>query len=90
MLKKGNIPKNGAKEELPRIKPLTSRFPLIDLDLDFFAQRFQIKINKRCKEVYCAYAYQYILLTSIPLMYISRIFNSRLYSPIFQLSNTLN
>jgi hypothetical protein len=32
---KGNIPENRAKEELPKIEPLTSRFTHIDLDLDF-------------------------------------------------------
>jgi hypothetical protein len=35
MMLKGNILKNEAKEELPRIEPLTSRFPHSDLDLDF-------------------------------------------------------
>jgi hypothetical protein len=60
-VEKANIPKNGATEELP-IEPLTSLFPLSDLDLDFFARKFQIKIYKQCKTVYCAYAYQYILL----------------------------
>jgi hypothetical protein len=62
MLKKGNIPKNGAKEDLSRIKPLTSRFPHSNLDLDFFARKFQIKVHKHCKTVHCAYAYHYILL----------------------------
>jgi hypothetical protein len=37
MLKKGNIPKNEAKQELLRIDHLNSRFSLSDLDLDFFA-----------------------------------------------------
>jgi hypothetical protein len=45
MMLKSNIPKNGAKEEFPRIGPLTSRFPPSDLDLDFFARKFQIKIH---------------------------------------------
>jgi hypothetical protein len=35
MMLKGNLPKNGAKEEVPRNEPLTSRFPQSDLDLDF-------------------------------------------------------
>jgi hypothetical protein len=30
MMLKGNTPKNRAKEDLPNIKPLTSRFPLTD------------------------------------------------------------
>jgi hypothetical protein len=62
MMLKRNIPKNGAKEELPRIGPLTSRFPHSDLDLNFFARKFQIEVHKHCKTVYCAYAYHYILL----------------------------
>jgi hypothetical protein len=65
MMLKGNIPKNGAKEELPRIEPLTSRFPHSDLDLDFLAQKFQIKEYKHCKTAYCAYTYHYILLQDI-------------------------
>jgi hypothetical protein len=35
MMLKGNIPKNGSKEDFLRIEPLTSRFPHSDLDLDF-------------------------------------------------------
>jgi hypothetical protein len=48
---KGNNPKNGAKEEIPRIEPLTSRFPHSDLD--------------HYKTVYCTYAYHYVLLRGI-------------------------
>jgi hypothetical protein len=48
MMLKGNIPKNGAKEKLTRIDPLTSHFPHSDLDLDFFAREFQIKVHKHC------------------------------------------
>jgi hypothetical protein len=48
MMLKGNILKNGAKEELPRIEPLTSRFPHSDLDLDFYARKLKyINIVKR-------------------------------------------
>jgi hypothetical protein len=65
MMLKGNIPKNGAKEEVPRIEPLTSRFPHSNLDLDFFARKFQIKVHIHCKMVYCVYAYQYILIRTI-------------------------
>jgi hypothetical protein len=36
--------KNGAKEELPRIETLTSRFPHSDLDSDFLRPKFQIKV----------------------------------------------
>jgi hypothetical protein len=43
MMLKSNIPKNEAKENFPRIEALTSRFPHSDLDLDFFARKFQIK-----------------------------------------------
>jgi hypothetical protein len=57
MMIKYNTPKNGAKEDLPRIEPLTSRFPHSDLDLDFFARNFQIEVHKHCKPVPCAYAY---------------------------------
>jgi hypothetical protein len=57
MFKKVNIPKNEGKEDLPRIEPLTSRFPHSDLDLDFFARKFQIKVYKHCKTVHCTYAY---------------------------------
>jgi hypothetical protein len=57
--------KNGAKEELPRIEPLTSRFPHSDLDLDFLARKFQIKVHKHCKTVPCAYSYHYILLKTL-------------------------
>jgi hypothetical protein len=57
-----NNPKNGAKEELPRIEPLTSRFPLSDLDLDFFTRKIQSKVHKHCKTVNSAFAYHYILL----------------------------
>jgi hypothetical protein len=64
ILKKGNIPKNEAKEELPRIEPLTSRFPHSDLDLDFFTRKSQIKIYKHCKTAPCVYAYHYILLAN--------------------------
>jgi hypothetical protein len=31
----GILMKNEVKEELPRIEPMTSRFPHSDLDLDF-------------------------------------------------------
>jgi hypothetical protein len=68
MMLKVNIPKNGAKEELPRIEPLTSRFPHSDLDLDFFARKLQIKVYKYCKTVYCTYAYHYVLLNNIILI----------------------
>jgi hypothetical protein len=44
------------------MEPLTSRFPHSDLDLDFFARKFQIKVHKHCKAIYCAYSYHYILL----------------------------
>jgi hypothetical protein len=62
MILKGNIPKNRAKVELPTIEPLTSRFILSDLDLDFFARKLQIKVYKHYKTVHCVYAYHYILL----------------------------
>jgi hypothetical protein len=62
MMLKGNIPKSEVKEVLPRIDPLISRFPHSDLDPDFIAPKFQIKVHKHCKAVYCAYAYHYILL----------------------------
>jgi hypothetical protein len=62
MMLKGNIPKNEAKENFPRIEPLISRFPYSNLDLDFFAPKFQIKVHKHCETVHCAYAYHYILL----------------------------
>jgi hypothetical protein len=62
MMLKSNIPKNGAKEQLPRIEPLTSRFPLSDLDLHIFAPKFPIKVHKNCITVHCAYAYYHILL----------------------------
>jgi hypothetical protein len=39
-----------------------SRFPHSDLDLDFFARKFEIKVHKHCKTVYCAYTYHYFLL----------------------------
>jgi hypothetical protein len=52
MILKGNIPKSEAKEELPRIESLTSRFPHSYLDLNFFAQKFQIKVHKHCKTVH--------------------------------------
>jgi hypothetical protein len=68
MILKSNIPKNGAKEEFPRIEPLTSRFPLNVLDLDFYAQKFQIKVYKHCKTVPYAYACHYILLLANPLI----------------------
>jgi hypothetical protein len=42
MMLKGNIPKNGAKKELPRIEPLTSRFPHSDLDFDFFDRNLKL------------------------------------------------
>jgi hypothetical protein len=64
MMLKRFYPENGAREELPTIKPLTSRFPLSDLDLDFLAQKFQIKLHKQCKMVHCAYSFYYILLVS--------------------------
>jgi hypothetical protein len=57
-----NIPQNEAKEEIPKIETLSSRFPHSDLDLDFFARKFQIKIHKHCKPVPSAYAYHNILL----------------------------
>jgi hypothetical protein len=63
MMLKSNIPKNGAKEDLSRIEPLPSRFPHSDLDLDFFARKFKIKVYNHCKMVPCAYAYHYILLS---------------------------
>jgi hypothetical protein len=56
MSKTDNIPKNGAKEVLPRIEPLTSRFPHSDLDLDFFARKFQIKVHKHCETLPCTYS----------------------------------
>jgi hypothetical protein len=59
---KGNIPKNGKKEELPRIEPPTSRFPHSYFDLDFFARKFQIKVHKHCKTVHYPYAYHYSLI----------------------------
>jgi hypothetical protein len=31
-------------------------FPLSDLDLDFFARKFPIKLHKHCKMVHSAYA----------------------------------
>jgi hypothetical protein len=56
--------KNETKEELQRIEPLTSHFPHsdLDLDLDFFVQKFKIKVHTHCKTVYCAFVYHYILL----------------------------
>jgi hypothetical protein len=62
MMLKSNIPKNEAKEELRRIEPLTLRFTLSNLDLDYFTRGFQIKQHKNCKTVHYAYAYHYILL----------------------------
>jgi hypothetical protein len=59
---KNNIPKNGAKEDHPRIEPLTSRFPHSDLDLDFLNRKFQIRVQKHCKTIQCFYSYRYILL----------------------------
>jgi hypothetical protein len=59
------MPKNGAKEELARIEPLISCFPLSELDLDFLARKFQIKVHNHCKTVNCAYAYHYILLSGV-------------------------
>jgi hypothetical protein len=50
------------KKELLRIKPLTSRFPLRDLELDFFARKFQVRVHENCKTVHCVHAFQYILL----------------------------
>jgi hypothetical protein len=41
MVLKGNIPKNGAKEYLPRIELLTSRFPHSNLDLDFLCAKIE-------------------------------------------------
>jgi hypothetical protein len=60
----GNIPKNGAKEDPPRIEPLTSRFPLNDLELYFFALKFQIKLNKQFK--------RYIMLMHTIVSYYNR------------------
>jgi hypothetical protein len=62
MMLKGNIPKNGAREELPRIEILTSRFPHSDLDLAFLRPKIPNKMYKPCRPVHCAYAYHYILL----------------------------
>jgi hypothetical protein len=62
MMLKVTISKNVAKEELSRIESLTSRFPHSDLDLDFYARKFQIKVIKQCKTVPYAYSYHYILL----------------------------
>jgi hypothetical protein len=65
MMLKGNTPKNVAEEDVLKIEPLTSRLPQRDLDLDFFARKFQIKVHKNCKTVHCVYAYLYILLWDI-------------------------
>jgi hypothetical protein len=40
MMLKGDILKDGAKEEYPRIETLSSRFPHSDLDLHFFARKY--------------------------------------------------
>jgi hypothetical protein len=62
MMLKGNLPEIRAKEELPRIEPLMSRFPHSNLDLDFYARKLQIRVYKHCTTVYCAYEYHYVLL----------------------------
>jgi hypothetical protein len=61
-----------AKEELSRIEPLTSRFLLSDLDLDFFARKFQITVHKHRKMVYCTYKYHHILLSFVALQIIMK------------------
>jgi hypothetical protein len=60
MLKRKFLEKR-AREELPKIEPLTSRFPHSDLGLDFFIRKFQIKVYKHSKMVPCASAYHYVL-----------------------------
>jgi hypothetical protein len=55
-----NISKNESKEELPRIERLTLRLPLGDLDLDFFARKFQIRVYNHCETVQSTYAHHYI------------------------------
>jgi hypothetical protein len=52
VFKKAIIPKNEVDEELPRIEPLTSRFPNSDLELDYFARKFQNKVHKHFKTVH--------------------------------------
>jgi hypothetical protein len=37
-------------------------WPLSDLELDFLARKFQIKVHKYCKPLHFAYAYHFILL----------------------------
>jgi hypothetical protein len=61
------MPKNGSKEDLPRIEPLTSRFPHSDLDLHVFAGKFQITVNKHCETVYFTYEYHYVFLRNAEL-----------------------
>jgi hypothetical protein len=50
------------KKIFRKSNPLTSRFSHSDLDLEISARKFQIKVHKRCKMVYCTYAYHYALL----------------------------
>jgi hypothetical protein len=52
MLKK--ITKIEAKEEPPRIKPLTSCFIPSEHDLHFFTRKFQIKQHKQLKKLHNA------------------------------------
>jgi hypothetical protein len=62
MMKQSYTPKNEANVKHPRIKLLTSRFPLNELDLDFSARKFHIKVHKHCKKVHKDSKYHYILL----------------------------
>jgi hypothetical protein len=88
MMLKGNIPKNEAKENYLRIKPLISRFPHSNLDLDFFGPKFQIKVHKHCETVHCAYAYHYTYYCYIAPGTISVLFNLLIFINLKQLDFT--
>jgi hypothetical protein len=58
------ISQNMNQLKLPKVEPLTSHFPLSEIELYFFDRKFQIKLHKQCKTVHRAYVYRLTLKES--------------------------